>query len=94
MLGRLALRPLCTAARALAGRPISLGSLGRPLRSCAPRVQRGLCAASTETASMAANGAAAVTTEEVEELRKKLEELQVGMRFDEGLIWRCRRRCR
>lgn len=43
---------------------------------------------------MAANGAAAVTTEEVEELRKKLEELQVGMRFDEGLIWRCRRRCR
>ncbi len=84
MLGRLALRPLCTAARALAGRPISLGSLVRPIRSCTTRVQRGLCAASTETASMAANGAPAVTSEEVEELRKELEKLQVGMRFGRG----------
>lgn len=33
---------------------------------------------------MAANGAPAVTAEEVEELRKQLESLQVGMRLEIG----------
>lgn len=68
-------------ARALAGRPLSVTSrLGQssPIRPRTHAQRQALCAAaSTTTDKMAATNGTSVTPEEVEALRKQLEELQV-----------------
>ena len=72
--------------RALSARPLSAAAARfiqvQGTRSRAPQPHRLLCAAtpaaSTATDKMATANGASVTAEEVEALRKQLEELQVG----------------